>query len=30
MRELIKIGVTILAMYTIQIIRIQYYNFKKQ
>ena len=30
MRELIKIGITILAMYTIQIIRIQYYNFKKQ
>ena len=28
MRELIKIGITILAMYTIQIIRIQYHNFK--
>ena len=29
MRELLKIGVTIVAMYTIQIIRLQVYNFKK-
>jgi uncharacterized membrane protein YeaQ/YmgE (transglycosylase-associated protein family) len=28
MRELLKIGVTIVAMYTIQIIRLQVYNFK--
>ena len=28
MREIIKIGVTIVAMYTIQIIRLQIYNFR--
>jgi len=28
MREIIKIGITIVAMYTIQIIRLQIYNFK--
>ena len=30
MRELLKIGVTIVAMYTIQIIRLQVYNFKNK
>jgi hypothetical protein len=30
MRELLKIGVTIFAMYTIQIIRLQVYNFKNK
>jgi uncharacterized membrane protein YeaQ/YmgE (transglycosylase-associated protein family) len=28
MRELLKIGVTIVAMYTIQIIRLQIFNYK--
>jgi hypothetical protein len=28
MREVIKIGITVVAMYTIQIIRLQIYNFK--
>ena len=28
MREVIKIGITIVAMYTIQIIRLQIYNFR--
>jgi uncharacterized membrane protein YeaQ/YmgE (transglycosylase-associated protein family) len=30
MRELLKIGVTIVAMYTIQIIRLQMYNFRNK
>ena len=30
MRELLKIGVTIVAMYTIQIIRLQVYNYKNK
>tara|TARA_B110000495_G_scaffold26398_1_gene19407 strand:- start:185 stop:466 length:282 start_codon:yes stop_codon:yes gene_type:complete len=30
MRELLKIGVTIAAMYTIQIIRLQFYNYKNK
>ena len=30
MRELLKIGVTIVAMYTIQIIRLQVYNFRNK
>ena len=30
MRELLKIGVTIDAMYTIQIIRLQVYNFRNK
>ena len=30
MRELLKIGATIVAMYTIQIIRLQVYNFKNK
>ena len=30
MRELLKIGVTIVAMYTIQIIRLQIFNYKNK
>ena len=30
MRELLKIGVTIVAKYTIQIIRLQMYNYKNK
>ena len=30
MRELLKIGVTIVAMYTIQIITLQVYNYKNK
>ena len=30
MRELLKTGVTIVAMYTIQIIRLQVYNYKNK
>ena len=30
MRELLKIGVTIVAMYTIQIIRLQVYKYKNK
>jgi uncharacterized membrane protein YeaQ/YmgE (transglycosylase-associated protein family) len=30
MRELLKIGVTIVAMYTIQIIRLQVYNYRNR
>ena len=30
MRELLKIGVTIVAMYTIQIIRLKVYNFRNK
>jgi len=30
MRELLKIGVTIVSMYTIQIIRLQVYNYRNR
>jgi|TARA_X000001036_G_scaffold26325_1_gene21920 uncharacterized membrane protein YeaQ/YmgE (transglycosylase-associated protein family) len=30
MRELLKIGVTIVAMYTIQIVRLQIFNYKNK